>query len=52
MVATEYTIRGSGLAEDASGHNVCLSLDSSFCYLVEVADSEKLEPVETVDTGT
>lgn len=46
-ITYEHTTQGSGHAEDASYHNVCLELDSCFCCL---ADSEKLDLVEVVDT--
>lgn len=42
--------QGSGHDEDAFYQIVCADFDSGFCYLVEVADSEKLESVEAVDT--
>ena len=50
MGATEHRVQGSGHAEEASYHNVWPDPDSSFCYLTEVADSEKLELVKTTDT--
>ncbi|XP_050916491.1 uncharacterized protein LOC127131619 [Lathyrus oleraceus] len=43
-------MKGSGQTEDAYYHNVFLELDSGFGYLTEVADFERLEPVEAIDT--
>lgn len=49
MLVTKHMIHGSGQTENASYHNVCPDPDSGLCYLMKVADYEKLEPVEAID---
>lgn len=49
MVAIERMTQRFGHVEDASYHNVFPDPEFGFCYLVEVADSENLEPMEVVD---
>lgn len=41
--------QGSSHDENAFHQIVCTDLDFGFCYLTEVADSEKLELVEAAD---
>ena len=42
--------QGSGHDKDAIYQIICADLDTGLCYLVEISNSEKLEPVEAIDT--
>lgn len=46
---TEHMTQVLGHTKVVFYHKVSADLDSGFCYLVEVADFVKLEPVEVAD---